>query len=405
MKEPERIMQPEPVGSRIRIPSVPAFLCTGHGLSDLNQSALSALLPFIMNETALTLAQVSLIVMISNLAGSLCQPVFGLLADRKIRPGLLGISILLACGGISLMSVSANLIWLCFAGAVSGTGVALFHPQAALLLARFSEKRNKSRLMSWFSLGGKAGFCLGPVLAAACMSLGRQGLLLFLIPAVLYGAVCRRLFSRMKAMNDTTRNPAVKKSGQPDKWLLFTGLCVIIIGRSVITNAVSSFSSPLLIDQFALSPDSGSLFLSLSYAVGAVSVLVGGSLADRTGEAKLLICTVIVMSAGLVLTAASASLVMTITGLLVLAAGESLYYSPLIVLSQKLLPAHQGLASGISLGLAVSIGALLVPALGVIADENSVRFVYVILSVLSGFLSVFMLVLFRPLSAAVEDPS
>lgn len=405
MKEPERIMQPEPIGSRIRIPSVPAFLCTGHGLSDLNQSALSALLPFIMNETALTLAQVSLIVMISNLAGSLCQPVFGLLADRKIRPGLLGISILLACGGISLMSVSANLIWLCFAGAVSGTGVALFHPQAALLLARFSEKRNKSRLMSWFSLGGKAGFCLGPVLAAACMSLGRQGLLLFLIPAVLYGAVCRRLFSRMTAMNDTTRNPAVKKSGQPDKWLLFTGLCVIIIGRSVITNAVSSFSSPLLIDQFALSPDSGSLFLSLSYAVGAVSVLIGGSLADRTGEARLLICTVIVMSAGLVLTAASSSLVMTITGLLVLAAGESLCYSPLIVLSQKLLPAHQGLASGISLGLAVSIGALLVPALGMIADENSVRFVYVILSVLSGFLSIFMLVLFRPLSAAVEDPS
>lgn len=358
-------------------------LCAGHGLSDLNQSALSALLPFIIADTSLTLAEVSLIVMISNLAGSLCQPVFGWLADKKSSPVLLSISILAACGGISMMGFSDQLSWLCFSGAVSGIGVALFHPQAALMLSRLGNKNRQSRLMSWFSLGGKAGFSIGPLMAAACMNIGRQGLLLFMIPALIYGLAVRKIMRNLTAPTGESVKKPGARTGKKDQWLLFGGLCVIIFGRSIITNAVSTFTSPLLISEYSLSADTGSLFLSVSYAAGAAAVLAGGVLADRFGESSLLMCTLILMSFGLGLSILNDNLILTMTGLLILAAGESLCYSPLIVLSQRLLPNHQGLASGISLGLAVSIGALFVPSFGLAADQSSVRIVFVILTAIS----------------------
>lgn len=215
------------------------------------------------------------------------------------------------------------------------------------------------------------------------MNIGRQGLLLFMIPALIYGLAVRKIMRNLTAPTGESVKKPGARTGKKDQWLLFGGLCVIIFGRSIITNAVSTFTSPLLISEYSLSADTGSLFLSVSYAAGAAAVLAGGVLADRFGESSLLMCTLILMSFGLGLSILNDNLILTMTGLLILAAGESLCYSPLIVLSQRLLPNHQGLASGISLGLAVSIGALFVPSFGLAADQSSVRIVFVILTAIS----------------------
>ena len=43
-------------------------------------------------------------------------------------------------------------------------------------------------------------------------------------------------------------------------------------------------------------------------------------------------------------------------------------YSPIVVLGQKYLPNHIGLASGFTLGVTISIGGMTAPLLGKIAD-------------------------------------
>jgi FSR family fosmidomycin resistance protein-like MFS transporter len=45
-------------------------------------------------------------------------------------------------------------------------------------------------------------------------------------------------------------------------------------------------------------------------------------------------------------------------------------YSPLIILGQKYLPSHIGLSSGVTLGLAVTIGGVATPLLGQMADHH-----------------------------------
>lgn len=68
--------------------------------------------------------------------------------------------------------------------------------------------------------------------------------------------------------------------------------------------------------------------------------------------------------------------------LIPLTCAESLAYSPMVVLGQQSLPNHTGFASGVTLGLAVSVGAILCPILGIIADNYSLTMaLYVIAAV------------------------
>ena len=52
--------------------------------------------------------------------------------------------------------------------------------------------------------------------------------------------------------------------------------------------------------------------------------------------------------------------------------GQNIIYSPMVVLGQLYLPNHMGLASGMTLGLAVSIGGIAAPLLGKFADLHGV---------------------------------
>ncbi len=67
--------------------------------------------------------------------------------------------------------------------------------------------------------------------------------------------------------------------------------------------------------------------------------------------------------------------------LIFMSCGESLSYSPMVVLGQKYLPKHTGVASGITLGLAVNIGAVLCPVLGYVSDAYGLNYAFIIMTI------------------------
>ena len=71
----------------------------------------------------------------------------------------------LALGGAGLAAVGLTQSYpaTVAAVAVSGLGVAAFHPEAARW-ANYVSRGQRGRGMSMFSLGGNAGFALGPLL-------------------------------------------------------------------------------------------------------------------------------------------------------------------------------------------------------------------------------------------------
>jgi FSR family fosmidomycin resistance protein-like MFS transporter len=124
---------------------------------------------------------------IMAVAGSLTQPLVGLLADRGVPRSLLLSGPAFAAGGIALAMV-AGTAWLVVAMLiVGGIGVAIFHPESAVL-ATLNTGRRSALAMSVFLFGGTIGLWLGPVacgylvdafgLTRAAVILGLPGLVL-----------------------------------------------------------------------------------------------------------------------------------------------------------------------------------------------------------------------------------
>src|SRR5918996_292519 len=82
------------------------LLALGHLVIDLNQGALSGLLPFLKAEHGLSYAQAAMIVLITSVTSSLIQPLFGYLSDQTARRWLLPISIGLSGAGVALIGLA-----------------------------------------------------------------------------------------------------------------------------------------------------------------------------------------------------------------------------------------------------------------------------------------------------------
>ena len=106
------------------------LISLGHLVTDINQGALPALLPFLIAEQSLSYTAAASLVFISNASSSLIQPVFGYFADRLSKPILMPIGIFLAGLGMALMGLVDVYGLLLVCAAVSGIGIAAFHPEA-----------------------------------------------------------------------------------------------------------------------------------------------------------------------------------------------------------------------------------------------------------------------------------
>lgn len=351
-------------------------LALGHGCSDINQGALSAVLPFIIAAYHFDYTTAAMLVTVSNLFGSIVQPIFGNIADKKNKPWIMALGVLLAGGGMALTGLISHFYGLCVAVIISGIGVAMFHPQAAQLVSLSSHKNQQGKGISIFSFGGKIGSTLGPIVTSSSIILfGMKGTLVFLMPSFIFGMISSLFLKDFKELgggtyiiDDEKNSDSQEITYKKDNWGAFIKLCITVFGRSIITNGMSTFLALYFIQILNQNESFGNSALSIYFAIGALAALVGGSLADRFGYRKMIIISFAIFCPSLIIFTMTQNLLFAMTMLIPLAIAESLSYSPMVVLGQQYLPNHTGFASGITLGLAVSVGAILCPILGFIAD-------------------------------------
>ena len=84
--------------------------------------------------------------------------------------------------------------------ALSGLGVASFHPEGARFANQVSGDR-RGQGMSFFSLGGNAGFALGPILVTPLVLIfGLHGTLLLAVIPTIVAVVLARDLGRLRAV-------------------------------------------------------------------------------------------------------------------------------------------------------------------------------------------------------------
>ncbi|SCD73899.1 MFS transporter, FSR family, fosmidomycin resistance protein [Streptomyces sp. PpalLS-921] len=146
------------------------LLSVGHGCVDVYQGAVAALVPFFVAERAYGYAAASGIVLAASLLSSVAQPLFGALTDRRALPWLLPVSTVVGGLGVAASGLGGSYGLTLVCVAVSGVGVAAYHPESARV-ARIAS-RGSHTSMGWFSLGGNLGFAAAPLMVTAAVSGG-----------------------------------------------------------------------------------------------------------------------------------------------------------------------------------------------------------------------------------------
>ncbi|MFJ5073055.1 MFS transporter [Streptomyces sp. NPDC088553] len=346
-----------------------SLLAVGHACVDIYQGAVAALIPFFVAERDYTYAVASGIVLAASVLSSVAQPVFGALTDRWAMPWLLPVSTLLGGAGIALSGLSGSYgLTLAFV-AISGIGVAAYHPESARV-ARLAG-RGSHRAMGWFSLGGNIGFALAPIMVSAAIGHGSlRWTPVLVLPALAGAALCvpvLRMLARPRA--GTSKAPTTVRA---DDVASFVRLSLAVVFRSIVFTGLSTFISLYAQQRTQAGTAAGTMALFLLFLGGAVGSVLGGSLASRYDRVRVSRWSYLLSIAavtGVIYTPGPAMfLFVALTS-----AGLYVPFSLQVTLGQDYLPSRIGTASGVTLGLTVSIGGLVSPLLGHLADSTSLQ--------------------------------
>ena len=345
-----------------------------HCINDFGQGSLAALIPFFIANFGLNYYQSASIIFCNTVVASIAQPILGYVADRWRVPWFIPVGFSITLVSISAIALATSYEMILALSLIAGLGAALFHPEAALLVNRM-QSNELGNAMGRFAVGGSAGFALGPLLAGGVYVFGGQFLWLFtaiaLIGVLLYvyaftGSAATDVIGESKSSAKSTNTGA-------NDWVSFGKLFFVIASRSILFSVLSIFIPILYITVINGEASASSLALTMYFAMGAVLTYMGGALSDKLGFLKTVRLGNLIFLPSVLVFIFVPNIWGFFGAMIPMAFGVFSQYGPITVLGQKYLAKNAGFASGITLGLGITLGGLVAPYVGHLADIYDVQ--------------------------------
>ena len=345
-----------------------------HCINDFGQGSLAASIPFFIANFGLNYYQSATIIFCNTVVASIAQPALGYVADRWRVPWFIPVGFSITLVSISAIALATSYEMILALSLIAGLGAALFHPEAALLVNRM-QSNELGNAMGRFAVGGSAGFALGPLLAGGVYVFGAHFLWVFtaiaLIGVLLYvyaftGSAATDVVGESKSSAKSTNTGA-------NDWVSFGKLFFVIASRSILFSVLSIFIPILYITVINGEASASSLALTMYFAMGAVLTYMGGALSDKLGFLKTVRLGNLIFLPSVLVFIFVPNIWGFFGAMIPMAFGVFSQYGPITVLGQKYLAKNAGFASGITLGLGITLGGLVAPYVGHIADIYDVQ--------------------------------
>lgn len=345
-----------------------------HCINDFGQGSLAALIPFFIANFGLNYYQSATIIFCNTVVASIAQPALGYVADRWRVPWFIPVGFSITLVSISAIALAPSYEMILALSLIAGLGAALFHPEAALLVNRM-QSNELGNAMGRFAVGGSAGFALGPLLAGGVYVFGAHFLWVFttiaLIGVLLYvyaftGSAATDVVGESKSSAKSTNTGA-------NDWVSFGKLFFVIASRSILFSVLSIFIPILYITVINGEASASSLALTVYFAMGAVLTYMGGALSDKLGFLKTVRLGNLIFLPSVLVFIFVPNIWGFFGAMIPMAFGVFSQYGPITVLGQKYLAKNAGFASGITLGLGITLGGLVAPYVGHLADIYDVQ--------------------------------
>ncbi|MCS7023630.1 MAG: MFS transporter [Bryobacteraceae bacterium] len=347
------------------------FYSLGHFAVDVYSAALGVFQPLLASQRGVSLSQAGMLGGMMVFAGSVLQPVWGILSDRfrsHLFSALAPFAAAVFISSLGLASSFPTLMLLVFLGA---SGVASFHPQASAGATALM-RGNRAKAMAVFISSGSLGFALGPTYFS--LLLGKVGLdrsYLAAIPGVLVTllllVVLRPQPLGGRPQSSTQWAPILAV------WRPLSLLYLLVFLRSTVQISFTQFLPLYLTRERGLSYESASLALSMFSSMGALGGFSGGFLADRFGAHRVIQASMLGAVPPLLLFftthGALAMVGLALAGLILLST------TPInVVLAQRLAPQQAATVSALMMGGSWGMaGMLLLPLAGLLAEKFSLH--------------------------------
>ncbi len=364
-----------------------------HFLNDGLANYLPGILPALAVDRHVPLPLIG-VLMTALILGQSLQPLTGWWADRLGgRKFILG-GLLLTTLGTVLVGLSHSLVMMGLWLLMTGIGNTLFHPQA-LTAARTLGLGREGFFMSTFLVGGELGRGLGPLAAGFLVaSFGMRGIMWLAVPYVL------TLPWMIKA---TPQMVPRKRSRTPLRWRQHlrpaTALVVFSTARSVATYGVITLA-PIMWHEHGGSLVGSASLVTVMVGLGVAGNLAGGMASDRIGRGRVLRLTTMGAVLFLGIFGVTNGIwewpVLALLGMALFGSGPTT-----MLIGQDIFSENPALGSGIALGLANGLGALLVIPIAAIAGQWGDRDIMWLLALL--LLTTLPTVAMMPSSATTRD--
>jgi MFS transporter, FSR family, fosmidomycin resistance protein len=312
-------------------------------------------------------------VLIASLTiGQALQPLLGWVADRVGGRWLVVLGLLLSSAGGALLGVTHNLLVLILLLLMIGLGSALFHPQALAGVRSLLQGR-RGLPTSVFLVGGELGRGIWPMAASLVVThLGLEYLWIIAIPGLVTVALLFRWAPDL---------PGRPRAVSAIRWREHRRPLALLLGyrgmRALTTFGLVTFL-PVLWYVRGESLVTGASIITTIIVVGVIGNLAGGHLSDRFGRRPVLVVSALA-TAALILPVAYLRGPEVWIAAALLGPAMFLTASSTVLIGQDIFPENRSMGSGIALGLANGIGAVLVLALGLlISDSTVIRFFWVL---------------------------
>jgi FSR family fosmidomycin resistance protein-like MFS transporter len=221
-----------------------------------------------------------------------------------------------------------------------------------------------------------AGFAIGPLMITPVLiAFGTRGSVILALPVLLMALAVTHQLPRLAAAH---ANLSISKNvhslvESPEEWGDFIRLTVVVILRSMVFFGLNTFIPLYWSHVLGGTKSGGGLALTTLLAAVTGGTLLGGRAADRYGR-KIVIVVSLAALAPLTMVLLSLHS-LTAAALLLVPVGIALSASNsvVVVMAQEYLPNRVGLAAGVTLGLSMTIGGLMMPLFGSIADHYGLR--------------------------------
>ena len=259
-----------------------------HFTHDIFSALLAPILPLLIDKMGITLTQASLFDIARKLP-ALFNPVLGIVAERTnakyfviLAPAVTAISM----GLLGVVNSYFLALLLLFIAGISAT---FFHIPSPAMIKEFSGDES-GKGMSYFMAAGESARTIGPLLAAAVISMwGLEGILRLSVLGIIAS-----IFLYIKLKDYTPKYQAKKfETTQIKETLRKVSPFFIKLGSFMMLNYTSKFSLslflPVYLTQHGKSAEFGAIAFGIMQAGGILGAFFGGRISDKIGRKKALL--------------------------------------------------------------------------------------------------------------------